>query len=57
MEDLFGRFTFLLDEIYKKNRHILAKLRAENFLNRKCEKISEMENKDCRDKFVNILNA
>ena len=50
VEDLFGRFTFLLDEIYIKNRHILAKLRAENFLNRKCEKISEKENKDCRDR-------
>ena len=50
VEELFERFTYLLDQIYTKNRHILAKLRAENFVNRKCEKKCETEIKDCRDR-------
>ena len=53
VEELFERFTYLLDQIYTKNRHILAKLRAENFVNRKCEKKCETEIKDCRDRKEN----
>ena len=43
LEKLFEKLTDQLEQIYIKNKHILAKLRAENFVNRKCEKWCEPE--------------
>ena len=50
VEKLFEKLTDQLEQIYIKNKHILAKLRAENFVNKKCEKICETEIEDCRDR-------
>ena len=41
VEKLFEKLTGQLEQIYIKNKHILAKLRAENFVNKKCEKWCE----------------
>ena len=43
VEKLFEKLTDQLEQIYIKNKHILAKLRAENFVNKKCEKWCEPE--------------
>ena len=43
VEKLFEKLTGQLEQIYIKNKHILAKLRAENFVNKKCEKWCEPE--------------
>ena len=43
VEELFAKFTELLEQIYIKNKHILAKLRAKNFVNKKCEEWCEPE--------------
>ena len=51
VEELFQRFTDLLDQIYIKNKHILAKLRSENFVNKKCEKVCQTEIIDSQKTF------
>ena len=52
VEELFQRFTDLLDQIYIKNKHILAKLRSENFVNKKCEKGCQTEIIDSQKTFL-----